>query len=314
MKIEKSLALDINSNLKANIDVKQDDVKSRFVSLQLTDQGKPLDLTNHDVRVYMVKIDGNKIFNDVTIVNSAEGKILIELTSQSLNAPGLVAAELSIYGQDKSILSSRIFYINVLRSLRNDSAIESSNEFTALTNALNDIEQAKENVGIIGHINEELKDNIRVGKESKSSLDNSISSATDLKNNLDSSIGSGTKLKVDLLDSIDTATELETDLNKGITEGYKVNLELKNNINDATTLKGDIASVTASATDINGKLVSNVKTATDINGKLETNIPSAQQKNEELKKTINTADTITYATKGDFNNVSSQLIINATQL
>lgn len=80
----------------------------------------------------------------------------VQLTSQMLAVPGIVDAELVIY-EGLEILSSMNFKISVEESFRSDSSIESSNEFSALTKTLWEIEKIKENI-----LKELFEDNIRI--------------------------------------------------------------------------------------------------------------------------------------------------------
>ncbi|ERI90998.1 hypothetical protein HMPREF1982_03560 [Clostridiales bacterium oral taxon 876 str. F0540] len=141
MEIIREIIFDIDKNIYTKIDAKQNDVNSRFIRFTLTNSGLALNLTGHTVKIFAVKADSTLIFNNVTIENAVNGKVLVELTSQALAVAGDLACELAIYGADNSILSSKQFTINVIQSIRNDSAIESSNEFTALTDGITKLNQ-----------------------------------------------------------------------------------------------------------------------------------------------------------------------------
>jgi hypothetical protein len=135
-----------------NINAQQGDIKSRYVRFHLISSSLPVDLTNNTVKVFAIKPDNTLIFNNVTIEDAANGQILVELTSQTLAIRGYLNCQLKIYGSDESILSSSKFQINVLESLDDTGAIESQNEFTALTVALADLaeyEQYKTDVDIL---------------------------------------------------------------------------------------------------------------------------------------------------------------------
>lgn len=103
--------------------------------------------------------------------------------------------------------------------MRDDAAIESSNEFSALTNALGDIEQAKETVGIAGSVNDELKKNITDGTKLHTDLGTDINNATNTKSGLEATILEGNTTKTNL---DNTKQQAETTLGKITQTGNKI--------------------------------------------------------------------------------------------
>lgn len=135
----KELTLDIDKDLLQTIDAIQNDVSSRFILFDLFCNSLPLNLTGNSVQIYARKPDYSFIFNNVTIEDYTNGKVQVELTSQALAVAGTLNCELIITGSDNSILSTKPFNINVIESLKNDNAVESTNEFTALTTAVSTV-------------------------------------------------------------------------------------------------------------------------------------------------------------------------------
>ena len=135
----KIIKLDINRRLYDKIVAKQDDTGSRFLLFQLLDGAVPFNLTDRSVRVYGVKPDGAVIFNDLTVTHSATGFCLLELTNQMLAIAGTVKLELMITEGDKK-LTSIPFEMEVIKKINSNDAVESSNEFRALLNALKEID------------------------------------------------------------------------------------------------------------------------------------------------------------------------------
>ena len=135
----KIIKLDINRRLYDKIVAKQDDTGSRFLLFQLLDGAVPFNLTDRSVRVYGVKPDGAVIFNDLTVTHSATGFCLLELTNQMLAIAGTVKLELMITESDKK-LTSIPFEMEVIKKINSNDAVESSNEFRALLNALKEID------------------------------------------------------------------------------------------------------------------------------------------------------------------------------
>ncbi|CAM3017786.1 BppU family phage baseplate upper protein [Hathewaya histolytica] len=136
-----NLPIDIKKEIYDKITVKQEDTKSRYLNITLTDNSLPIDLTGHTVKIFILKPDKSKIFNNVKVLNPKEGKIEVELTTQALLLPGDINLELVIYGSDNSILSSKILSICIEKKLRDDKVIESTNEFGALGDALTKLGQ-----------------------------------------------------------------------------------------------------------------------------------------------------------------------------
>ena len=132
----KIIKFDLNKyKLYENIKAKQKDTKSRFLLFQLLDGSIPFDLTNRSVRAYMIKPDGNEIFNDLIINNYSLGYCTLELTNQVLAVPGKVKIELMITEEDKKLTSS-VFELEVIKSINSENSIVSTNEFTSLLNGL----------------------------------------------------------------------------------------------------------------------------------------------------------------------------------
>ena len=136
----KVIKLDLNKRLYDKIIAKQDDTGSRFLLFQLFDGALPFNLANRSVRVYGVKPDGTTIFNDLTITHSVTGFCLLELTNQMLAVAGIVKLELMITEEDKK-LTTIPFELEVIKKINSNAAVESSNEFSSLLNALKEIDQ-----------------------------------------------------------------------------------------------------------------------------------------------------------------------------
>lgn len=86
-------------------------------------------------RIYAKKPDGTEVYNDCTIDN---GYIYAPLSSQTLAVVGTVICQLQLTVGD--YLTTFEFVVIVEESLISSSAIESSNEYTALEDALAEVE------------------------------------------------------------------------------------------------------------------------------------------------------------------------------
>ena len=132
MKTYNRLIIDINKDITDIVTAKQNDTLSRYLDITLVDGGVPVSLTGHEVRFYARKADGNVIYNTAQLTDATKGRCQIELTSQALAVAQDLSCELTIYKDNREILSTKVFVIHVDKTLRNDEAVESSNEYGAL--------------------------------------------------------------------------------------------------------------------------------------------------------------------------------------
>ena len=129
MKALKTVVMQVASRgLTERIPVVQSD-SGRSIDFIISDMKIP---TNATAAFYALKSDKKIIFNNCTISNNT---ITVNLTTQTLAAAGVVNCQVKIVsGED--IVTTFEFVLDVEKSLVNDSAIESANEFGALTDAM----------------------------------------------------------------------------------------------------------------------------------------------------------------------------------
>ncbi|EHR1329379.1 BppU family phage baseplate upper protein [Clostridium perfringens] len=111
------------------------DIKTRFINFKFIGANKDLDISHCIVRVYALNSKGNEIFNNLTIIDGAKGIAQLELTD-SLLVPGTTEYKLKIYTDNGGILSSNRFNLIVSPDLMTGNAIEGTNEYKALDEAL----------------------------------------------------------------------------------------------------------------------------------------------------------------------------------
>ncbi|BAB80839.1 BppU family phage baseplate upper protein [Clostridium perfringens] len=111
------------------------DVKTRFIDFKFIAANKILDISNCIVRVYAITSKGNEIFNNLTIVDGLKGIARLELTD-ALLVPGTTEYMLKITTDNGGILSSNRFNLIVDKDLMTGNAIEGTNEYKALDEAL----------------------------------------------------------------------------------------------------------------------------------------------------------------------------------
>ncbi|WDT38600.1 BppU family phage baseplate upper protein [Clostridium perfringens] len=111
------------------------DVKTRFIDFKFIAANKILDISNCIVRVYALNSKGNEIFNNLTVIDGAKGIARLELTD-ALLVPGTIEYMLKITTDNGGILSSNRFNLIVDKDLMTGNAIEGTNEYKALDEAL----------------------------------------------------------------------------------------------------------------------------------------------------------------------------------
>lgn len=123
------------TNLINLISIKKNDSNSHEFIINLYNNSVAFNLTNLTAKLYCKKADSNIVFQNCTISDS-NGKLSVILETQTISCLGEVSAEISIYGASGEVATSVIFVFTVVDTVRNDNAIQSISEFTALTTAL----------------------------------------------------------------------------------------------------------------------------------------------------------------------------------
>lgn len=135
MKNIKTLTIDIDKDNYETIPSVQYDSKTRYLHVYLFNSSSPFDITGCSVKIAGIKADNTDIFNECKVIDPKKGFIEIELTEQMNAVHGLLECELKIYSAD-GVLTTKPLNIYVSKSVTRVSNITSSNEFTALTEAL----------------------------------------------------------------------------------------------------------------------------------------------------------------------------------
>ena len=142
MKLITDINLELTGETKRfEVQAKQGDKGTRFVRVSLTNNGAEFEMPSGvTVIANIQKPDRKFCFNECTL---EENKVLVPLTNQALAVAGTAECDIEIRdGGGNLILSSQAFTIEIEKSMRDESAIESSNEFTALEK-INAAEEAR---------------------------------------------------------------------------------------------------------------------------------------------------------------------------
>ncbi len=127
------LELDVNKKPNSIITEVQGDSNSRYLDVSLFNNGVPLDLTGHEVKIFMVKPEnGGEIWNDGVITDATAGRCEFLMTTEALARMGHLQTQISVWKDNTEILSTQVFEIYVTKTLLGNSSVESSNEYGTL--------------------------------------------------------------------------------------------------------------------------------------------------------------------------------------
>lgn len=130
---------DITKPANFKIIAKQGDISSRFIEFHITNGDTILDLANKEIKCNFRKKDKTIFVANLSIYSTTNGVCTLELPYIILEDSYIATCELVIT-QSGKVLSTLPFEIEIVSSLMRDSVIVSSDEFEALTEALNKID------------------------------------------------------------------------------------------------------------------------------------------------------------------------------
>ncbi|MDY5910589.1 MAG: BppU family phage baseplate upper protein [Inconstantimicrobium porci] len=240
----KTLYVDIDRKIHETIEFKQKDT-IRCLNVFLKSNGVAYDLTGLAVRLFVRKPDGTIVYKQATLTNATLGQCRIDITTQMLAVPGTVKSEIGIFeladdGTVKNVLSTIPFVIKVIESVRDDSAIVSTNDYSdILDNIVTTFLNDKISGGVItglgladGDITENLIANNAISEDKIK--DESI---TIDKTNFIKATDVFDKNKVETGYSLNSAGNTITNSN-GITSGY-----IETKANNIYTIPGQLSSI-----------------------------------------------------------------------
>ena len=170
------LTLDIRRDIHQVLVMKESDVDSRIINITITDNGKPYNVTDKDIKYKWHKPDHKFVFNDCKDMVSSD-TISILCTEQMLAVAGIAKCEVIIYDtDDKTVLSTMIFNVSIQNSVISNKDIESSDEFGTLNDLIFESKQLGEGLKDLekdiseNESNREAAENERVENENNRNL------------------------------------------------------------------------------------------------------------------------------------------------
>lgn len=136
--VTKEISLNIWEENQVLIYNVQGEVDSRQLKISfITQEGTNLDLSSKTITIYAEKPDGTKIYNDCTIDTSTNTAI-VNITSQMVSAVGILECEFQIFDSNNLLL--KVTGLKLVVNSKGDfsQAIESTSEYNALTQAINE--------------------------------------------------------------------------------------------------------------------------------------------------------------------------------
>ena len=131
--VENSLYVDISNLKHARAKIKQYDNGIRYITIYINDNGKPLNIEDNSVKIYLGKTDGTFVLNDVEYIDIHNGIVRISITSQMSAIAGIMPCELVIWdNKTNSMTTSYKFELEVEKTYYNQSKVTSANEFGVL--------------------------------------------------------------------------------------------------------------------------------------------------------------------------------------
>lgn len=119
--------------------VNQGEVNSRYIEITFENTDGTLSLEGKQVILYAEKPDGTIIYNNCT-VDTENNTATVSLTSQMSSVAGSLECEFQIIDANNSLLRVNGLQLVVASEKDFSEAIESTSEFTALTQALNQVQ------------------------------------------------------------------------------------------------------------------------------------------------------------------------------
>ena len=144
--IDHKITLDVHDTVsQVSLSVKRRETGRRLL-IHMADNGYPYHIGNDCYAVFTArKPDGKVIFNECTIDDCV---IVYEFTEQTTAAAGMMECEIQLYGADSRLIVGSGFTIIVEDTIYDeDTEVESTSEFSALTALISEVQELKKELG-----------------------------------------------------------------------------------------------------------------------------------------------------------------------
>lgn len=153
------ITLDVNDTRAFTVlNAHQGDSRTRFIDITLTENENTITLSSNYVATVKASINNKTKAVNTAVVDATNNVVTVELTKTMLDTPGLLNCEV-ILQEGQQFVTSATFTVKVAESVISDeSEIVASQEFGALTEALENAKKIENNAEIVKdmleHINE----------------------------------------------------------------------------------------------------------------------------------------------------------------
>lgn len=337
LEFEQQITLDLTVQKVQNVHCSEDDKNSRNIVIQLTDKGKPYNVSDEKLYFKLTKPDGNYVYideDDTEHLYKENGKIVIILSDQATAVGGICKAEIQLK-KDEKIITTINFHVIVKKSVLSDDAIVSEIE----SNILDKLTTHVDNDSL--HVTPDDKENWNDANEkkhmheNKSVLDLITSTLVDAWNNAVSVITNHVKDTVSHITSAErtlwntVSNKAEKDHTHTTVNGHTVESDVPANAVFTDTVYFDATTTSSGLMSADDKTtVENLKsgTVTGIKGNAETEYRTGNVnitaedigmdvalsttstnpvQNKVVTAALNERATSAIVTSGDFNNITT---------
>ena len=214
MEILQTISLDFGKDTEPiTVFAKQGDAETRYIEISLLNKGQKYSLeAGITARLHITKPDGKIVLSDAVITSATT--IRAELSKQALAAPGIAVAEIGLY-KGNALLSSQLFYIRIEKRAYSDDAMESTDEYKCLIDALNEVDPAVKRAESAAAKAEQQAQAAKIATDDANAAAGAATSAASAASQAANSIQS----EISRLKQVDRSQDLEIEKLKAAAEG-----------------------------------------------------------------------------------------------
>ena len=308
--------VDFNNRKRLAVaNVKQND--SAVFNILLVEDGKPVDLTNQQIRLFINKPDNKLVVQDdnITVVDAKRGSIRINVKNSAFQAVGTAVAELDIWGTNQENASSQNFFIEIDEQLGSNDAVKSYVDVNLFRQLTEYIDTANANIAKYRAVMEaftkagisaqgllDIKayiDNNLAGLKAQGDRADNLISRLDTKNSiadtliktLNNTISYGENKKQELINTTKQAEAKKQELINTTNQAEAKKQDVINYTNKAEAKRAELANATATAEAKRVEVVNATNTGNNTKTALDKATATAEAKRVEVVNATNTADT-----------------------
>jgi BppU N-terminal domain/Pectate lyase superfamily protein/Right handed beta helix region len=145
--------------------VNTNDLRTVQLDISVVQDDRPVDLTDANVRIAIIKPDRKTIFQEVDIIDAELGLCEVVLDTQAYIVPGKYTAELMIYFVGERVAVTGHFKYQSVRGILDDETVESVNSYQALNKIVIDAEKHKLDAEKAAQNAKQSEDNAKVSEQ-----------------------------------------------------------------------------------------------------------------------------------------------------